>query len=128
MIGELKYTLGIMEKNIVKAIGEARAYHQKDEYFSQRIKEIMDDHVSKLDKCLEGRLSTLELNDSEARALGFMLWDGESDLRLIPLWLVPYINEDTWVLSVDNGEESEKIMDAELDTRFGCIAYGIHCY
>lgn len=128
MIGELEYTLGIMEKNILRAVGEARAYHQQDVYFSQRVKEIMDNHVSKLDKFLEGRLSTLELNDSEARALGFMLWDEESDLRLIPLWLVPYINEDTWVLSVDNGEESEKIMDVELDTRFGCIAYGIHCY
>ena len=43
------------------------------------------------------------LSLGEMKELGFGLWNNESQLRLIPLWMVPYLNGNTEVLSISGG-------------------------
>lgn len=63
------------------------------------------------------------LSLGEMKELGFGLWNNESQLRLIPLWMVPYLNGNTEVLSI-SGERC-KLREVQVNRRFGCIAYGI---
>lgn len=63
------------------------------------------------------------LSSDELDTLGFGRWDRESGLRLIPLWLVSYISDDTELTCLDGSKALKK--DCDLDVRFGCIAYGI---
>ena len=63
----------------------------------------------------------LTMEDTEK--LGFGKWD-DSDLRLIPLWLFPFLSEELEVYSI-NGKKITKLSDMDNDNRFGCLAYGI---
>ena len=44
-------------------------------------------------------------------------------IKLIPLWLVPILDPEEYVLGIDG--IGYKLKDADLDTRGGYIAYGI---
>lgn len=65
------------------------------------------------------------LTVDEARELRFQKFDDESDLWLIPLYLLPILPEGLKVKSI-SGEElivgKDKLDD---DTRFGALAFGL---
>lgn len=62
----------------------------------------------------------------ELKSLGFSLWDEESKLLLIPLWICNYLKKDTEIYCID-GKKSNDINSVDKDVRFGCIAWGIKC-
>ncbi|UQJ95089.1 hypothetical protein IANJMKHF_00183 [Klebsiella phage CPRSA] len=64
-----------------------------------------------------------ELSLDELEELNFSRWDEHSGLRLIPLWLLPYIDPEAKVLCIDGNEVLFK--DADNDHRFGMLAYGV---
>jgi hypothetical protein len=56
--------------------------------------------------------------------LGFGLWSEETpNLLLIPIWLVPFMDKNMEVTDIFG--EKDKLSNVDLDTRFGCIAYGL---
>ena len=59
--------------------------------------------------------------------LGFARWSDPDEegyqLRLIPLYAVSMLDPELEVTSI--GEDTCKLKDADLDIRFGCIAYGV---
>lgn len=66
------------------------------------------------------------LTTDETEIAGFQPW-GEPDeegktLYLIPLWMLPIIDPDAVLTSIDGSKCLAK--DASRDIRFGCIAYG----
>ena len=66
------------------------------------------------------------LNYEHLQALGFGLWDEDSDLMLLPLWVVPFI--EPVVLTSINGKDvqfRDIYNNKDFDIRHGCIAYGI---
>lgn len=61
-----------------------------------------------------------KMSSGELKKIGFKIW--QEDFHLIPLYLVPVFSDGDMVESVVG--HSGKIRDADLDSRFGCIAYG----
>ena len=67
-----------------------------------------------------------KLTKSEAEKLGFGSWDEESDLMLIPLWLLPFLVDEFAGGSIsDDKSETIKKSDIDNDQRFGCLATGV---
>lgn len=70
----------------------------------------------------------MEIPDETLRDLGFGSWDGA--LTLFPLWAWPLLADGEELSSISGrvGRKGAKRPDGrdeiDLDTRFGCIAYG----
>ena len=63
----------------------------------------------------------------QAKALGFNLWEENSNLMLIPGYLYQYIPEGLELYSISGEKKQYKdYTDLDNDTRFGCLAYGIY--
>lgn len=66
----------------------------------------------------------LRASKEELNMLGFMNWDNNTKFHLIPLWIFPFVPDDM-VLTSFNGVCCKKSELKDLDTRFGCLAYGV---
>ncbi len=76
-------------------------------------------------KSLKKNLDITKLTLEEARELRFLRWDEHGKLYLFPLWVVPLIPEGLMVTSI--GGETFPFDDrADLDIRFGCVAFGLN--
>lgn len=66
------------------------------------------------------------LTRERAKHLRFGRWDKDEqpDLYLFPLWFVLFLPYGTKVVSI-GGEKFEYSEETDLDTRFGCVAFGI---
>ena len=67
-----------------------------------------------------------KLTREEAIELRFMRWDEESDLYLIPLYLLSFIPIGTKLTSIGGETVIYDGTNIDNDIRFGCIAYGIN--
>lgn len=71
-----------------------------------------------------------KLGVQELKQMRFARWDDDNpNLWLIPLWFVPCIKPGTELVSI-GGERfvyrgGDIAKEIDLDTRFGCIAWGI---
>lgn len=67
------------------------------------------------------------LTKERALNLRFIYWDRETNpnLMLFPLWFALLLPYGTKVITI-NGNEIEYTKDADLDIRFGCVAFGIN--
>ena len=80
-------------------------------------------------KAMEGffKINPTDLTKSEAEALGFSKWDEESDLMLIPLWLLPFLIDEFEGGSISNDDHGIiKTSEIDDDHRFGCLATGVY--
>ena len=67
------------------------------------------------------------LTSSEMDELGFCRWSGDSPIRLIPLWLLPFLVDEFEAGCIDGGPVKQvRREEIDNDHRFGCIAYGIN--
>jgi hypothetical protein len=65
-----------------------------------------------------------ELTDAECSSLGFGRWTSDSPMRLIPLWLLPFLADEIQTTCI-SGKETFRRDQIDNDNRFGCLAYGI---
>ena len=69
----------------------------------------------------------LNLDMATAKLLGFQLWEEDSNLMLIPGYLYQFIPAGLELYSISGEKEQyQSYDDLDNDTRFGCLAYGIH--
>ena len=68
-------------------------------------------------------LNPSELTMDEMKDLGFGRWDEKTELMLIPLWLMQFIDPEIYVMSIDG--ETVQFKHADNDHRFGCLAFGV---
>lgn len=66
-----------------------------------------------------------KLTREEAIELRFMRWDEESNLYLIPLYLLSFIPIGTKLTSIDGETVIYDGTNIDNDIRFGCLAWGI---
>lgn len=67
-----------------------------------------------------------KLTRDEAKRLGFGEWSEDSELMLIPLWLLPFLVDEFVGGSISNGNsEVVKTNEIDNDQRFGCLATGV---
>lgn len=66
-----------------------------------------------------------EMTDKQLEELGFGRWSDETPMRLIPLWLFPFLAEDIEIECIDGEKMTTKKSEMDNDNRFGCLAYGV---
>ena len=66
-----------------------------------------------------------DLTETEMMELGFGVWSEETPMRLIPLWLYPFLADEITVESIIGKKATIKRTDIDTDNRFGCLAFGV---
>lgn len=66
-----------------------------------------------------------ELTAEQMDDLGFGVWSEENPMRLIPLWLLPFLPEEVNCGCIDGEIGKLKKSEMDNDHRFGCLAYGV---
>lgn len=66
-----------------------------------------------------------DMTDSQLDALGFGRWSDETPMRLIPLWLFPFLAENLVAECIDGETKITNKSEMDTDSRFGCLAYGV---
>jgi hypothetical protein len=66
-----------------------------------------------------------ELTAEQMDDLGFGSWSEENPIRLIPLWLFPFLPEEINCGCIDGESGTLKKSEMDNDHRFGCLAYGV---
>ena len=79
------------------------------------------------DRILEahGPVNIAELTLDQMTELGFGIWSDENPMRLIPLWLYPFLPDELEVTSISGTKSVLKKLDMDTDIRGGCLAFGI---
>jgi hypothetical protein len=108
---------------IVNRAAEVMAYtNWGDDFAAKQIREIP---VSLLERNPElGQIQPAELTNDECDSLGFGRWSEDNPMRLIPLWLLPFLADEIKTTCIDGSSVSRKA-DMDNDNRFGCLAYGV---
>lgn len=102
---------------------EVKAYTNWEADFAVRqIRDIPADLLSQNPDL--GGIQPSELTAAECESLGFCGWSKENPIRLIPLWLFPFLAGDVKTTTID-GEAVLCKADMDNDHRFGCLAYGV---
>lgn len=70
-------------------------------------------------------IQPVELTEDEMTDLGFGKWSEETPMRLIPLWLFPFLAEEIETECIDGEKKLTKKSEMDNDNRFGCLAYGV---
>lgn len=66
-----------------------------------------------------------KMTDKQLEELGFGRWSKKTPMRLIPLWLMPFLADEIDVECIDGEKKLIKKSDMDKDNRFGCLAYGV---
>ena len=77
-------------------------------------------------KELEKYIDWNNLTIQEATELRFMKWRNNSDLYLLPLYILPILPIGTALTTINGVDVVYDGSNVDIDTRYGCIAYGIH--
>lgn len=111
---------------IVNRAAEVMAYASwSDDFAASQIRNIAFDlkNSGKCDSFFN--IQPSEMTDSQLEDLGFGKWSEDTPMRLIPLWMLPFLAEKLEVEDI-NGEKSVVVTkDIDNDNRFGCLAYGV---
>ena len=110
---------------LVNRISESKAYakHWSDEFCLRDIRKAIEKYYS--DNSVKEVFTLDNLTKERAKALRFGEWSDEQPyLYLFPLWFVLFLPYGTKVVSI-GGEKFEYSKETDLDTRFGCVAFGV---
>ncbi len=93
------------------------------EFCQKEINEAHNKIVEELRKHIDWNSLTVD----DCKELRFNQWSDELPIWLIPIWLLDVIPAGTELTSISG----EKVVfnskeDIDIDTRFGCLAYGIY--
>jgi hypothetical protein len=108
---------------IVARAAEVMAYENwSDGFATRQIREIPD-----VVRRMDGFVPVLphELTSEQMDDLGFGLWSKENPIRLIPLWLLPFLADEFPAGSIDGDSGVMRRDELDNDHRFGCLAYGV---
>ena len=108
---------------ILNRAAEVMNYTWDPEFCALQIREIPE--------VLKGKegfelIDTNDLTEEQMKNLDFGLWSEENPIRLIPLWLYPFLKEEFASGDISDGPV-HMVKKSEIDTdhRFGCLAYGV---
>jgi hypothetical protein len=75
---------------------------------------------------LDMSIDPSDLTNAECDDLGFGRWSKENPMRLIPIWIYPFLKEEFNSGCIDGNSGKMKKSEMDTDTRFGYLAYGIY--
>lgn len=106
-------------------MSKIKAYGSRmgDSTYLKEIKDSLGKYYSNEE--VKDLFSISNLTAERAKILRFKRWSDENpDLYLFPLWFVLFVPYGTEVIGID-GDEFVYSENTDLDTRFGCVAFGI---
>jgi hypothetical protein len=113
----------VVRRVIMNRTAEVMSYaNWEDDFAVRRIREIPADLLKQSPEL--GGIQPSELTDAECDNLGFSRWSEENPIRLIPLWLLPFLADEIKTTSISGNDVFRKA-DMDDDNRFGCLAYGV---
>lgn len=102
---------------LLRAISEVNQYKKWSDEFSRK------ECSNAMNAGLGLKINLNEMTLEECLDLGFVWFDKEQTLLLVPLWLLPALDPEDYLICI-NG--SEVLVDeADNDNRGGLLAYGI---
>ena len=110
---------------LVNRISEIKAYgkHWGDELCLKEIRDAIESYLT--DDYVKEMFTLDNLTRERAKHLRFGKWSNEQpDLYLFPLWFVLFLPYGTKIVGI-GGDTFEYTEETDLDTRFGCVAFGI---
>jgi hypothetical protein len=63
------------------------------------------------------------MTEKQLEELGFLKWDDESSLMLIPVWLFNFIDPKSKLISVNGSEITGEL---DTDSRQGALSFGVY--
>lgn len=122
--------MNIMKQEIINCltwyankVAETVAYDSwSNEYCRGEIREANKIFVNEIQKDID----FYKLTRKEAIELRFGKWDDETDLYLIPLYLLPVIPIGIRLTSINGDTVIYDGTNIDNDIRFGCLAWGIN--
>ena len=111
--------------NLLTRVGESLSYKSWSNEFRlsniQNINELLEiweeNHGS-------FKIDPTDLSFDEMIELGFGSWSEKNPMRLIPIWLFPFLCNEFECESI-SGSKYYKLSEIDNDHRFGCLAYGV---
>lgn len=122
--------LSLISSSLLNLAAMTAAYPSWDDKFSRKeIQNVWSNAHSRWHQKFDiviTREDILSLSEEQRHRFGFSRWSGEIPIILIPLWVFNYL-EDDMILTCIFGEKTKTKGGGEidLDTRGGCIAWGI---
>lgn len=113
-----------IRNSILTRCGEIMSYQWDDH---SKVSNIMDIHKSISEwetKHGSFKIDPNDLTEDEMVKLGFSSWSEESKIKLIPIWLYPFLAEDIETESISGSKHTKK-SEIDNDHRFGLLAYGV---
>lgn len=112
-----------IRKTIVNRAAEVMAYKNWDSDFCAKQIRDIPDRIKGDDDFI--KIQPEKLSREQMKELGFGAWSEESDLMLIPLWLLPFLADEFSGGCIDGEVRIFKRDELDSEARFGCIAYGV---
>lgn len=94
--------------------------YQCAEFSAKEIKQMQREVLKKY-----GTLNIADLTDEQCNDLGFGRFKDGDPLRLIPLWIYPFLSDDFVMTCAFNRTTITKRDNQDRDNRFGFMALGI---
>ena len=114
-----------IRRSILIRVGESLSYKTWSNDF--RLTNIEDIHKT-LEKWEEEsgilKIDPTDLSFEEMIELGFGSWSEENPMRLIPIWLFPFLADEFKSESI-SGSKHSKLSEIDNEHRFGCLAFGV---
>jgi hypothetical protein len=111
--------------SILTRAGEMLTYGWSDDFKLSNMNDIHKSISKWEEKYGSFRIDPNDLTEIEMEELGFSSWSEDSKLKLIPIWIFPFLSECLDVESI-SGEKYTKKSDIDNDHRYGLLAYGVN--
>jgi len=95
-----------------------------DEFCVKHLRELAADLIERHPELELDKIQPCELTSTECDELRFGTWSAENPMRMIPLWLYPFLADDVRVACIDGSAMMCK-QTMDNDHRGGWLAYGI---
>lgn len=106
---------------LANRVAETTQYNWSSDFCKKEIKEATEKFIEEFKKHIDWNNLTKE----DCIELRFIKWNDDSDLYLIPLYLLPIIPIGLKVYCINGQEIINDGTNLDNDIRLGCIAYGI---
>jgi len=111
---------------IMNRAAEVMAYtNWEDDFAANQIRNFPAELASQKTGKDYFEIQPAEMTDKQLKELGFGIWSDKTPMRLIPLWLFPFLADEIATECIDGEKTTTKKSEMDNDNRFGCLAYGV---
>lgn len=122
-LSTFKKAKAIRESLLTRA-GEAMSYSWSNDFKIENLNDIHKSLTRWEEEYGSFKINPQDLSVGEMKELGFGRWSEESEVMLIPIWLLPFLCEEFEITSI-SGSKYSKLSEIDNDHRFGLLAYGV---